>query len=277
MTKNKTLKLFLGAILPLALLAVWECSAVYLGNPSILPRVGEVISRLVHPFDDVLGTGSLFYSLLVSLLRVALGFFIAAFVAVPLGLVMGMSDFARRFVGPFVEILRPLCPIAWLPFAMTVFKTYTVVNIWGVSYSDTILDNVQLGMLFILFWGGFFPILLNTIDGVLGCRKSYIESALTLGANTRQIFFKVVLPASLPFILSGLRIGLGICWMVIIAAEMLPGSDCGIGYLIMYAYELAEMDVLICGMIVIGLIGAALSFILTLVSNKVSFWQGKEI
>jgi len=262
--------------LPITLVLVWELIALWLKNPSLLPAVEDVVFRLLHPFSDVLGTGSLVSNILISAFRVILGFSIAALLGVPLGLIMGAFALPRKLISPLVELLRPLCPIAWIPFAMAVFKTYTVVNIWGIRYSNTILDNVQLGMLFIIFWGAFFPILLNTIDGVTGVKKVYVESAVTLGARGTQIFTKVILPATTPFIMTGLRVGLGISWMVIIAAEMLPGSDSGIGYLIMYAYEMAEMDVLLTGMILIGAVGALLSRGVKFAADRLSVWQAKE-
>ncbi len=266
----------LAVVLPILLLAVWEFLAIRLHNPWLLPRVGAVFDRLIHPLDNVLETGSLLYNIAVSGVRVLMGFTLATIVAVPLGLLMGRIRVVRRVVGPFVEMFRPLCPIAWLPFTMAVFKTYTVVNLFGVRYSDTIFDTIQVGMLFILFYGAFFPILLNTVDGVLGVRDAYVESALTLGAKPGQVFRKVVLPAALPSIFTGLKVGLGVAWMVIVAAEMLPGSDSGIGYLIIYAYELAEMDVLITGMILIGLVGALLSWGIGLLGRPFTGWQALE-
>jgi NitT/TauT family transport system permease protein len=266
----------LALILPICFILLWELIAQRLNNPWLVPRVGAVFNRLSHPLDNILETGSLLYNIGVSALRVFLGFSLAVIVAVPLGLLMGRINLIRRIIGPFIEMFRPLCPIAWIPFAMAIFKTYTVVNIFGVRYSDTIFDTVQIGMLFILFYGAFFPILLNTIDGVLGIRDIYVESALTLGARANQVFRKVVLPASMPSIFTGLRVGLGVSWMVIIAAEMLPGSDSGIGYLIIYAYQLAEMDVLITGMILIGIVGALLSFTVHLISRPFVSWQALE-
>jgi NitT/TauT family transport system permease protein len=262
--------------LPALLLVGWEAAAVVLGNRAIVPRVGAVVSRLLHPLDNLLQTGSLAWHTGISAFRVVCGFLLAALVAIPLGLVMGVFARPRRLIGPVVELLRPLCPIAWIPFALVVFRTYSVSNVLGYRYSRSILDHVQLGMLFIIFYGGFFPILLNTIAGVMGVRRIYVESALTLGARGGQIFRKVLLPASLPSILTGLRVGLGIAWMVIIAAEMLPGSDSGIGYLIMYAYELAEMDILVAGMIVIGVVGAALSKLIAMAASRLTGWQAKE-
>jgi len=189
---------------------------------------------------------------------------------------MGTSRLVHRLVNPLVELFRPLCPIAWIPFAMAFFGTTRVPQLFGIRYSDTILDSIQVGMIFIIFWGGLFPILLNTIYGVTGVRSLWIETARILGASKRQIFRKVILPAALPAIMTGLRVGLGISWMVIIAAEMLPGSDSGIGYLIMYSYELAEMQILVASMVVIGLIGLILNRGLEYVSIRVSRWQSLE-
>jgi len=265
----------LGLLLPALFLAGWELAAVRLNNPWLVPRVEVVANRLLHPLADVVETGSLLHNLAVSGIRVLMGFLLAVVVAVPLGLAMGRSAVVRRLVGPFVEMFRPLCPIAWIPFAMAVFKTYTVVNVFGVRYSDTIFDTVQVGMLFILFYGAFFPILLNTIDGVIGVRDVYIESAQVLGASDAQLFRKVVLPAALPAVFTGLRVGLGTAWMVIVAAEMLPGSSSGIGYLIIYAYQLAEMDVLVAGMILIGAVGALLSWGVALLGRPLVGWQAK--
>ncbi|MEO0074643.1 MAG: ABC transporter permease [candidate division WOR-3 bacterium] len=268
--------IILSIILPVTFLAVWQLVAVKLNNPFLIPRLEAVLNRLTHPFANILETGSLLFNIGVSAIRVLMGFVLATLVAIPLGLLMGRINLVRRIIGPFVELFRPLCPIAWIPFAMAVFKTYTVVNLFGIRYSNTIFDTIQVGMLFILFYGAFFPILLNTIDGVLRVRDIYIESARVLATPPNQIFRKVILPAALPQIFTGLRVGLGVSWMVIIAAEMLPGSDSGIGYLIMYAYQLAEMDVLITGMILIGVVGALLSWFVQLISRPFVKWQALE-
>lgn len=197
-------------------------------------------------------------------------------IGIPLGLFVGRYIFGRRLFGPIIEMLRPLCPIAWIPFALAIFKTYTIADVFGVRYTTSIIGHIQLGMLFVIFYGGFFPIFLNTIHGVKSVKNIFIESALLLGADQNRLFRNVILPSSLPAILTGLRIGLGISWMVIIAAEMLPGSDAGIGYLIIFSYELAEMDILIASMILIGAVGAILSYAVKLISDKTSFWQAKE-
>jgi len=241
-----------------------------------LPKVEAVFDRLLHPFSDLLDTGSYVWHIIVSASRVVLGFILAALIGIPLGLLVGRYLLFHKIFSPIIEILRPLCPIAWIPFAMAIFKTYTIAEVFGVRYTTTIFGHIQLGMLFVIFYGGFFPIFLNTVHGVKSVKNIFMESALLLGADQRKLFKKVILPASLPAVLTGLRLGLGISWMVIIAAEMLPGSDAGIGYLIMFSYELAEMDILIASMILIGAVGALLSYVVKLASDRTSVWQAKE-
>jgi NitT/TauT family transport system permease protein len=130
-----------------------------------------------------------------------------------------------------------------------------------------------MSMIFIIFIGAFFPILINTISGVKGVPTPLIEAALTLGAKGRDILIKVVIPASSPSILTGLRVGAGIAWMCVVAAEMLPSSNAGLGYLIMYAYSLSRMDVVIACMIIIGLIGLVLDRGLRYIEDKYFVWR----
>jgi NitT/TauT family transport system permease protein len=242
----------------------------------LLPRVEHVVDNLIHPFRDILDTGSFVHHILVSASRVILGFLLAGIIGIPLGLFVGRYLFFHRIFNTIIEMLRPLCPIAWIPFAMAIFKTYTVADVFGFHYSTTVFNHIQLGMLYVILYGGFFPIFLNTVHGVKTVKNLYIESAMLLGANQTKLFKKIILPSSLPAILTGLRVGLGISWMVIIAAEMLPGSDTGIGYLIMFSYELAEMDILIASMILIGAVGAVLSYAVKLFADHTSAWQAKE-
>lgn len=263
-------------MLPLLGLACWQFFAVRWDNPALLPRVDAVAYRLAHPFTNLLNTGSLAWHMLVSAVRVVIGFACACLIGLPLGLLAGRSLKARAIIGPFVELLRPLCPIAWIPFALVLFKTHTIANLLGSRYGLGILSHLQLGMLFVIGYGGFFPVFLNTVHGADSMKAVYLESARLLGANRWTMLTRVTIPAALPLMLTGMRIGLGISWMVIIAAEMMPGSDAGLGYLIMYSYELAEMDMLIAGIVLIGVFGGMLGFALRLISDRVSGWQSRE-
>ncbi len=270
-------KLLGWTILPVTLLLIWQVAAKYLNQPWIFPPVTSVIEQLAHPFRQHYASGSLLSNTLISLLRVLLGFSLAAVAGVTLGIVMGSIRIIRSALEPIVEILRPLCPIAWLPFAIAIFKLKTLPQLFGIKYSRTIFDQIQLGMIFVIFVGGFFPVLTNTLDGVTGVRRNYLLLAKTLGATRRQTFLHVYLPAAMPMILTGLRQGIGLCWFVIIAAEMMTGSESGIGYLLIYASDNSAMDIVIAAMLIIGSIGALLSFAMRRMMCSAVRWHGKEV
>jgi NitT/TauT family transport system permease protein len=135
------------------------------------------------------------------------------------------------------------------------------------------LSNLKFSMLFIIFIGAFYPILTSTIYGVKNVHQTLIEASRVLGADEWTIFRKVVLPAAMPSIVTGLRIGLGIAWMCLVSAEMLPGSLSGIGYLITHAYTLASTDIVIAGMVCIGVVGAFMDLIFRYVEEKKFTWQ----
>ena len=278
--KNKGLlcncRLWGWTIVPLLLVAGWEITARLVNQSFIFPPASLVFEELLHPCRDHYASGSLFSNSLISLLRVLIGFFFAGVVGVSLGLLLGASRILRGLLEPTFELLRPLCPIAWLPFAIVVFKIKTLPQLFGVRYSNTIFDEVQLGMIFVLFMGGFFPIFINTVDGVAGVRRQYLSLAKTLGTGKTQNFFYVYLPAALPMILTGLRQGIGLCWFVIIAAEMMTGSNSGIGYLLMYASDNAAMDIVLACMIIIAAVGATLNGIMRLSTKVLIHWHGKE-
>jgi len=261
---------------PLALVAAWEIGAAYADQPWIFPRFTSVMRRLAEPFADFYAQGSLAGNTLTSILRVSVGVVLAALAGIGLGLVLGAVRTLRGLFEPILEILRPLSPIAWLPFAIAVFKLRTLGDVVGLSHTGTLLDRVQLGMVFVIFWGGFFPVFVNTMDGVMGVRRSYLLLARTLGASRRQMFLKVYLPAALPAVITGLRLGASSSWRVIIAAEMLPGSQSGIGYMLIYAADQAAMDVVVAAMIIIGVIGALVNLFMRLAMGAFVRWRTEE-
>ena len=183
MIRPSRVRLPLGwIVVPVILLAIWQVAALWLNQPWIFPPVTRVIDQLVHPLREHYASGSLLSNTLISLLRVLLGFLLAALTGISLGITMGSIRFVRGSLEPIVEVLRPLCPIAWLPFAIAVFKRGTLPHLFGLGYTRTVFDQVQLGMVFVIFVGGFFPILTNTLDGVMGIRRNYLWlSRLFLG------------------------------------------------------------------------------------------------
>lgn len=162
--------------------------------------------------------------------------------------------------------------MAW--FGVSSFATVLGVET-GQAY--IYLNNIKFSMVFIIFIGAFYPILTATLHGVIGVNKTLIDTARVLGASERQIFVKVLIPAAMPAIITGMRIGLGIAWMCLVSAEMLPGSLSGVGYLITHAYTLASTDIVIAGMISIGIVGALMDLIFREFERKKYSWrrQGK--
>ena len=263
-------------ILPLIVIIIWEIFSIWLKKPAILPRVESVLIILLHPTQKILGIGSLLENTIVSIVRVISGFLLAVIVALPLGILMGYFKRVREFTNTLIELLRPIPPLAWIPLALAWFGLKNLGDLLGIETYHPILENLQIAMIFIIFIGAFFPILLNTIDGVKGVKIILIESAITLGAKNKDILKKVVLPGASPSILTGLRIGFGIAWMCVVAAEMLPGSNYGLGYLISHAYDIARIDVVIGGMIIIGIIGVVANTILEFFERKMFKWRAKS-
>lgn len=250
------MKKFLEALtIPVTLLIIWSLLTFTGLIPSyILPNPYEVLIA----FYNLLITGELFIHATSTLLRVVTGFVIAAAIAIPLGVGIGWSKTLETLFNPIIQILRPIPPLAWVPFALLWF---------GLGLKAEA---------FIIFIGSFFPILLNSLDAVKGVEKVLIEAACTLGATESQILAKVVLPASSPGILLGLRVGFGIGFMCTVAAEMIAAKS-GLGYLIMEAMRLLDTGDVVVGMLTIGLIGFAIDYLLAKVEEKYIPWRGKTI
>lgn len=248
-------KVFFRLLLPFLLAAIWQMLSVYIDKPMVLPRLEAVGKVLIHPYTKILITGTLIENMGISLVRVMCGFCLAAALAVPLGILMGYFGLAERVLESSVESLRPIPPLAWVPLILAWFGIKGLADWFPEMSGSVVFGGVQLSMIIIILIGSFFPILLNTIHGVKSIPKIYIESAKTLGSKGLSLLFKVIIQASLPSIVTGLRIGMGIGWMCLVAAEMMPGSNAGLGYLIWYAYELLRTDIIVAGMIVIGVIG----------------------
>lgn len=254
-----------GLLPPLLLVAAWIVLSSLHEGPRLIPEPSSVWQVLRQPFHPVLSSGSLAWHSVLSLIRVMAGFTAATAVGIPLGVLMGAAETPRRLLTLSVELARPLSPLALVPLSLVLFRSRSMVDVLGLDslrYTHHILHEIQPGMIFVLFWGAVFPILLGTVDGVRSCRRIHIEAARTLGAGGFFLFRTILLPSALPEIFTGLRLGIGRCWMVIIAAEMLPGTNVGLGYLIRYSYEVQRLDIMLSGMILTGLVGAAMSLAL---------------
>lgn len=252
------MKRFKPILLPILVFLAWTGMAVYLNNPYVLPRPDTVIMVLARPTINLVGSGSLITHAYVSLVRVGLGFILAALVAIPAGILMGRSPALYDFFNPLIQILRPIPPIAWMPLVIGWLRI-------GTS-----------SMVFIIFIGALFPVLINVIDGVRAVRLSWLEVAQSLGATRGEVLRTVVFPAALPGIWTGMRVAFGVAWMCVVAAEMLPGTTVGLGYLIMYAYNLGQIQIIIAGIIVIGLIGLGVDVLFRLAGERWMSWQASE-
>lgn len=240
-------------------LLVWELGAnakiFAKGMPSASLTLKELWWWLTNPFfnngPNDMGIG---WNLLISLRRVAIGYIMASIVAVPLGILMGMSKIATKAFNPYVQLLKPVSPLAWLPLGLYLFR-----------------DSEKTGI-FIILISSIWPTLVNTAFGVSKVNSDYLDVAKTLGASQWRTIFKVIIPAALPNIISGLRISMGISWLVIVAAEMLLGT--GLGYFIWSEWNNLYLPNIIVAIIIIGLVGLLLDQIFAYLEKMVSF--GKE-
>ena len=260
---------------PVAALVLWQIIAVKLANPVILPTVDAVLSILLNPLEELLSMGSLIQNILISLWRVLIGFFLAVVIAVPLGIIMGYNQTVFTLFNQSLGLIRPIPPLAWVPLVLAWFGIASLANLFGIQSGEAYLylRNIKLSMIFIIFIGAFFPVLTSAIYGVQSVRKILIDSALVLGADSYQVFRKILLPAALPSIVNGMRIGLGVAWMCLVSAEMLPGSIAGVGYLITHAYTVARTEIVVAGMVSIGIIGTILDTGFRLLADRKFSWQ----
>ncbi|MBW2646077.1 MAG: ABC transporter permease [Deltaproteobacteria bacterium] len=273
--KGVSEKIFFHLLLPVLLMVIWQMLAIHIDKPMVLPRLEAVGRVLAHPNTKILITGSLVENMGISLIRVMCGFFLAAATAIPLGLLIGYYRLAERILASSFESLRPVPPLAWVPLILAWFGIKGLADCFPGLSNSAVFGGVQFSMVIIILIGVFFPVLLNTIHGVKSIPKIYIESARTLGSRGFSLLFKVIIQASLPSIVTGLRIGMGIGWMCLVAAEMMPGSNAGLGYLIWYAYELLRTDIIVASMIVIGFIGFIMDWGFRQLERKQFAWVGR--
>lgn len=234
------LPLALGALsLGVVIVVWWGITALQLVSTLLLPTPWQVLEA----FAALTVRGILPEYILVSLLRILAGFLMAAIVGIGLGVLMGRARALFWLISPLVEVSRPIPPIALLP----------LVIIWfGIGESARIS---------VIFYGALFPILLNSIQAVQNVDANLIRAAKSLGASDRQVFAFVILPAAFPTIVTGLRLGAGIAFLVLVAAELLAASS-GIGYMIMDARDHLFTDRVMVGIIVLGLLGSFLNKVL---------------
>ena len=267
----------LSAVILLAFLAIWHAAtrqetgaqvvdAEYAklvgaeaatGQKSAFPTPRDVGRKLwEHATDPFYDKGpndkGIGIQLAYSIARVMAGFLLAALVAIPIGFLIGMSPLVYRAFDPYIQVLKPISPLAWMPLALFTLK------------------DSSISAIFVIFICSVWPMLLNTAFGVASVRKEWINVARTLEVGTIRRAFTVILPAAAPTILTGMRISIGIAWLVIVAAEMLVGGT-GIGYFVWNEWNNLSITNVIIAILLIGVVGMLLDQILARFTRMVTF------
>jgi nitrate/nitrite transport system permease protein len=227
------------------------------GQKSAFPTPADFGAKLLeHARDPVYDKGpndkGIGVQLAYSIGRVLLGFFLAALVAIPAGFLIGMSPLAYRALDPYIQILKPISPLAWMPLALFTLK------------------DSNVSAIFVIFICSVWPMLINTAFGVAAVRRDWLNVAKTLEVPPLRKAFAVILPAAAPTILTGMRISIGIAWLVIVAAEMLVGGT-GIGYFVWNEWNNLSIVNILSGILAIGLVGMLLDFVVGRIQKLVTY------
>ena len=220
------------------------------GRPSTWHSAVELFSDPFYnngPNDQGIG-----WNILNSLGRVGLGFGLAALVGIPLGFLIGRVKFLGDMFAPVISLLRPVSPLAWLPIGLLVFQSANPASIW------------------VIFISSIWPIILNTAAGVSQVPQDYLNVARVLRLSEWKVFTKILFPASLPFLLTGIRLSIGVAWLVIVAAEMLTGGV-GIGFWVWDEWNNLNVEHIIIAIFVVGIVGLLLEQMLIQIANRFSY------
>ncbi|MEQ9608449.1 MAG: nitrate ABC transporter permease [Kiloniellaceae bacterium] len=224
-----------------------------------VPPPSQIIERaweeLSNPFyDNGPNDKGIGIQIGYSLFRVLTGYFLAALVAIPVGFLIGMSPLMYRALDPFIQVLRPISPLAWMPLALFIIK------------------DSQASAIFVIFICSIWPMLINTAFGVAGVRKDWVNVARTHELGALRTALTVILPAAAPTIVTGMRISIGIAWLVIVAAEMLVGGT-GIGYYVWNEWNNLDLTSVIFSILVIGVVGMLLDAAFAQVQRAVRYQE----
>jgi NitT/TauT family transport system permease protein len=253
-------QLMLGLVIPTVVVVLWQVMGSMPDMAGILPTPLKVLEGwhswiFAKPgmgLNPYLGTW--LANVEYSSMRVAQGFTLAALVGVPLGLLIGWSKFISQMFDPMIQSLRPIPITAWLPFSIAIF---------GIR---------DIGSIFLIFLGGFYAIVVNTTQGARDVDRNLVRAALMMGASRTQLLLRVVLPAAMPSIFTGLRIGLGISWTAVIVSEMVAVKS-GLGYVLWDAYYVGRMDIVLADMVSIGAMGYISDRIIVFIERKILVWR----
>ena len=252
-------KVFFQWLLPpmfglLLLLVVWSLiSTQSSGLPDPIKTWHSAVELFAHPFyvngpnDQGIG-----WNILASLKRVGLGFSLAALVGIPLGFMIGRFEFLNRMTAPVISLLRPVSPLAWLPIGLLVFKAANPAAIW------------------VIFISAIWPMIINTAVGVSKVPQDYMNVAKVLNLSEWKIVTKILFPSVLPYMMTGIRLSIGVAWLVIVAAEMLTGGV-GIGFWVWDEWNNLNVEHIIIAIFVVGIIGLLLEQTLIAIANRFNY------
>jgi len=225
------------------------------GVPPPSKVIGKAWEQLSNPFYDA-GPNDKGIGIQIgySIYRVLAGYLLAALVAIPLGFLIGMSSIAHKALNPFIQVLRPISPLAWMPLALF------------------IIQDSEASAIFVIFICSIWPMLINTAFGVAGVREDWVNVARTHELSPLKTAFTVILPAAAPTIVTGMRISIGIAWLVIVAAEMLVGGT-GIGYYVWNEWNNLDLTSVIFSILMIGVVGMLLDSMFSLLQRAVAYQE----
>lgn len=233
------------------LFGLWQAAgALRLGGFGDIPTPMDVGRALV----EAAGTSRYWWSWAVTGQRVALGFLAGTLIGVPVALALGMSRTLRGIVFPVMEMLRPVPPLAWVPLSILFWPT------------------LEMSIVFVIFLGAFFAVVLNVLGGVAAIDPSYLRAAVSLGARPRHIFWKIVLPATIPAIVTGMALGMGLTWEIVVAAEMIAGKA-GLGYLAWEGFVNGSLVSILVAMVSIGVAGFLSCALIWVFGRRATPWQ----
>lgn len=237
--------------LPILVLLVWEGAALA-GQlkPYTMPEPKVIVTTTIQ----MLRSGELLQNIGVSIFLVLEGFFLALLVAFVIGLFVSLFPKFELFTDMVIQIIKPIPPIAWIPLAILWF---------GIGQNSKI---------YIIFIGAVFPIFLNTVDGIKGIDKKYLELATVYEVPKIQLVRKILIPGALPSIMTGIRLGLGNAWVCVVAAEMI-GATSGVGYMLANGRSLSRPDIVILGMLIVGIFGKLMDDFLRFLRKKLITWN----
>ena len=253
---NGVLQRVIPALLGLLLLGVaWQFAAMYSkGFPTPLSTLESALTLFADPFyNEGPNDQGIGWNVLASLTRVGIGFGLAALVGIPLGFLIGRFLFVARMFNPLIALLRPVSPLAWLPIGLLLFQKAEPASSWTI------------------FICSIWPMVINTADGVKRVPQDYLNVARVLRLSEWTVMRRILFPAVLPAVLTGVRLSVGIAWLVIVAAEMLTGG-LGIGFWIWNEWNNLNVENIIIAILIIGVVGLLLEQALMLLARRVS-WQ----